>query len=87
MLVGVVDVGPVVPRIGLALVDQNRMKPVRNLINHRGALQNLRHWFQRFGRQWAELLTCIIDLSEYISSMVLWILLILPCRSVRGGAV
>lgn len=29
------------------------------------------------------LLTCIIDLSEYISSMVLWIRVILPCRS--GG--
>lgn len=29
------------------------------------------------------LLTCIIDLSEYIRSMVLWILFILPCRS--GG--
>lgn len=28
-------------------------------------------------------LTCIIDLSEYISSMVLWIRVILPCRS--GG--
>ena len=25
--------------------------------------------------------TCIMDLSEYISSMVLWILEMLPCRS------
>lgn len=30
-----------------------------------------------------ERLTCIMDLSEYMSSMVLWIRFILPCRS--GG--
>lgn len=90
-LMRVIDVSPIVACVGLALMDQHCMKPVWNLEQHK------EHWKCWLTNGAADvtfcianttdyrkvLLTCIIDLSEYISSMVLWILVILPCRS--GG--
>ena len=45
-LVGVVDVGPVVSSIGLALMHQHRMQPVRNLGDSRRQWVTIRseHW-------------------------------------------
>lgn len=85
----VIDVSPIVACIGLAFMDQHCMKPVRNLEQHKG---HSKCWLTNGAVTFCTanmtnyrnvLLTCIIDLSEYISSMVLWILVILPCRS--GG--
>lgn len=81
----VVDVCPVVTCVSLTLVDQNSMQPVRHL-KHSIKYKMNSFW----GHFWdgektigdlKKLLTCIMDLSEYISSMVLWILDILACRS------
>lgn len=88
-LMWVIDVSPVVACISLSLVDQHRMKPIWNLEQPEGSLKC---WFTNGSFEVAfcivnitdyrkVLLTCIIDLSEYISSMVRWILVILPCKS------
>lgn len=82
-LMWVVDISPVVACIGLAFMDQHCMKPVWHLEKHKGDLKALDMTFGiaiKISYR-KVLLTCIIDLSEYISSMVLWILVILPCRS------
>lgn len=85
-LMWVIDVSPVVTCISLAFMDKHCVKPVWNLEQHKG---DVKYWFTNgavdvafyIARYRKVLLTCIIDLSEYISSMVLWILVILPCRS------
>lgn len=84
-LMWVVDVSPVVACIGLAFVNKHGVEPVWNLgprkrdlgcgLTNRQTL--IRPWAFRDGAS----LTCIMDLSEYMSSMVLWILFMLPCRS------
>lgn len=85
----VIDVSPVVASIGLAFMDQHCMQPVWDLKQHKVDLKELlivvtvvsvsfynvlycNIWFQE------NLLTCIMDLSEYINSIVLWIRVILP---------
>lgn len=89
-LMWVVDVSPVVAGVGLAFVHQHCMKPIRDLGKTWGgtnrvdagalnvALSNRIH--KLLGEN---VLTCIMDLSEYISSMVLWMRVMLPWRS--GG--
>lgn len=66
----VIDVSPVVACIGLAFMDQHCVKPIWNLQKRKQGNVRVGFIFTSQGER-TGLLTCIIDLSEYISSMVL----------------
>lgn len=88
-LMRVVDVSPVVAGVGLAFMHQHCMKPIRDLGKTWGGANKVDAGVLHMApnnvfHKWLgeNVLTCIMDLSEYISSMVLWMRVMLPWRSV-----